>query len=740
MSFFRPDASAATIRSEATAAHATGSFIVGLRDQQSREVRSAQARLAAASVDRELGRLAVSTLVNAGGSKRTVGALKAAGFGDVRSVARRNAAQLAAVRGVGATGAQSAHFAAQRIKQSLLEDFSIRIERQDRSVEADALLVALQEYRRAANTSNDVLENAKSVRRGTGNGLEATELALHPWRYLFSKGAVKEQLNRDLATLGKYTRSGAPALARAFATQWKHDAKSVSIDELWDESEQDRSTFYSLLAAATGSGHASTADLGNLGGGLGAGAADDGELSALVKRITSTDLDVDGHLRVVLRPYQEFGVQFALEQRRIILGDEMGLGKTIEAIAAMCHLAARGETHFIVAVPLSLVAQWVRELAHKSDLPVHRPHGPKFYLAFWDWCARGGVAVVSIDTLKSVQPSSLKGASIGLLVIDEAQMVKNPTTMRSWGMQSWIEESARTMMLTGSPLENRVDEFLALETLLRPSATSLLPQSARYSPARFRRAVAPIYLRRQQADVLRELPPIIHADEWVSLTEAEGHTYRDASWSRNIHTLRQAAFAREIAEPTKLSRISQIVADARANGKKVVIFSFYRDVLKRVAETLEGESPVFGPLDGKVPVARRDLLVTDFTDALGHAVLVAQIVTGGQGLNLQCASVAILCEPQLKPSSESQAVARLQRMGQAERVQVHRLIAESTVDEALLAMLERKQKIFDEYAGKSDLADEARRLLDMGEKQLSDELVAAEFERVGGIEPSDAIG
>ena len=103
-------------------------------------------------------------------------------------------------------------------------------------------------------------------------------------------------------------------------------------------------------------------------------------------------------------------------------------------------------------------------------------------------------------------------------------------------------------------------------------------------------------------------------------------------------------------------------------------------------------------------------------------------------------SIAILCEPLLKPSSESQAVARLQRMGQAERVQVHRLIAEATVDEALLALLERKQKIFDEYAGQSDLADEVRRLLEMGEKQLADEIVATEFERSGGIEPPEAQG
>ena len=260
----------------------------------------------------------------------------------------------------------------------------------------------------------------------------------------------------------------------------------------------------------------------------------------------------------------------------------------------------------------------------------------------------------------------------------------------------------------------------------------MLFRSARYSPAHFRRAVAPVYLRRTQSEVLNELPPVIYIDEWLSLTPEEALICREAGWSRNIHSLRAAAFSRTINTPTKLIRIQEIIEDARVNGKKVVVFSFYRDVLKRVAEGLPSGTPVFGPLDGTVPVARRDDMVTGFSDASGHAVMVAQIVTGGQGLNLQCASIAILCEPQLKPASESQATARLQRMGQRERVRVHRLIAEQTVDESLLAMLDRKQRIFDEYAGKSDLAEVVKRILNMGEKQLADEIVNSEYERAGG--------
>ena len=736
MSFFRPDSAAAVIRRDAGLAHADSHYVLSFREQRAGAVRRAHSQLQDLLLDRELGRLLIDILVDAGGSKRSISALKAAGYRTVRDVALRQPSQLAAVRGIGEAGSQSVHAAAKRVKRNLEQDYRLRLEPGNRSVQADALVSALQEYRLATETPRGVLSVAKSVRRGLRQGLEATALADHPWRYLFSGSGAKQQLSLDLATLKQYLVAEASTETRAYAGHIRRSAGLSGIEAIWDLVESDQSTFYSLLASASGSEEVAAADLGNLAGDASpAGVSTDTELTGLVNRIRSSELDVTDHLRVVLRPYQVFGAQFAIEQRRIILGDEMGLGKTIEAIAVMCHLAHSGKTHFVVAAPLSLVNQWAREVANKSNLRIHRPHASRLFEGLRDWSSSGGVAIFSMDTLKSVPPALLRDAEVGLLVIDEAQMAKNPRTMRSIGLRRWIQFAERTLMLTGSPLENRVEDFLALESLLRPSETSLLPQSARYSPERFRRAVAPIYLRRQQADVLKELPPIIHSDEWVSLTEAESRIYSTAGRSRNFHTLRKAAFSRKIAEPTKLARIHQIVADARANDKKVVVFSFYRDVLKRVVESLEGESPMFGPLDGSVPMARRDMIVTDFTDAPGHAVLVAQIVTGGQGLNLQCASVAILCEPQLKPSSESQAVARLQRMGQSARVQVYRLIGDRTVDESLVGMLERKQRIFDEYAGKSDVADEVQRILDMGEKQLVDAIVDAEFERVGGTNP-----
>lgn len=99
-------------------------------------------------------------------------------------------------------------------------------------------------------------------------------------------------------------------------------------------------------------------------------------------------------------------------------------------------------------------------------------------------------------------------------------------------------------------------------------------------------------------------------------------------------------------------------------------------------------------------------MIESFENEEGHAILVAQIVAGGVGINLQCANVAVLFEPQLKPSLEHQAIARLQRMGQERRVVVHRLLAENTLDERVMEILAEKESLFDEYVRESEISEE----------------------------------
>ena len=111
-------------------------------------------------------------------------------------------------------------------------------------------------------------------------------------------------------------------------------------------------------------------------------------------------------------------------------------------------------------------------------------------------------------------------------------------------------------------------------------------------------------------------------------------------------------------------------------------------------------------------------------------MLVSQIVAGGVGMNVQAASVVVICEPQLKPSTEAQAIARAHRMGQLESVQVHRLLSEVGVDQRVTEILARKRAIFDEFARVSETAASAPEALDVSEAELAREVIAAERARL----------
>jgi SNF2 family DNA or RNA helicase len=150
----------------------------------------------------------------------------------------------------------------------------------------------------------------------------------------------------------------------------------------------------------------------------------------------------------------------------------------------------------------------------------------------------------------------------------------------------------------------------------------------------------------------------------------------------------------------KLERLVELVDEAGAEGQKLIVFSYFLDVLGAVQERLGPRT--LGPITGRVPAAKRQNMIEEFTRREGPAVLLAQIEAGGVGLNIQAASVVVIAEPQWKPSVEQQAIARAHRMGQIRRVQVHRLLAKDGVDERIREVQEHKQLLFDHYARQSD--------------------------------------
>jgi SNF2 family DNA or RNA helicase len=304
-----------------------------------------------------------------------------------------------------------------------------------------------------------------------------------------------------------------------------------------------------------------------------------------------------------------------------------------------------------------------------------------------------------------------------MLVVDEAHYAKNPDAARSRVVRDAVQRSQRALFLTGTPMENRVEEFRTLVGYLQPRVARNVNATDAVAGAKaFRRAVAPVYLRRNQVDVLTELPDRIETESWVQLGDAEEARYEAAVSARNLMAMRQAPFG------AKLERLREIVEEAAEDRMKVVIFSYFLGALEQIQQALGDEQ-------NRVPPPARQQIVDEFTARPGHAVLLGQIEAGGVGINMQAASVVILTEPQWKPSTEEQAIGRAHRMGQVRTVQVHRLLAKDCIDERIREIQQGKRLLFDEFARRSDAKDADRRAVDTYDHRpdvLDDESVPSE--------------
>ncbi|MDQ0988206.1 DEAD/DEAH box helicase [Streptomyces sp. V2I9] len=679
-------------------------------------VRSVLDPLLGTLVDRELAHIPVSRLKDVTEGRLRLGALEQAGFGTVGQVHGTHRYALRQLPGVGAHTADQALAAATQIAHAVRDTVSVRIDVDAPDDTSTALVIALHRLVVAGADARRAVDGARRLSELLGPAVESAAPSGSPLRMLFAGGRtrarVREALGAVRSAVADAEQRELPVLfAQASADLLRSPASPA---EAWVDFELRSAEYYSLLAELSGSGP----DRDAAEGFLPAGIAD---------RVRALRLD-DTFLRVSLRGYQAFGARFALTQKRVIIGDEMGLGKTVQAIAALCHLAARGETHFLVVCPASVLINWSREIRARSTLRAVPVHGTERTGAFEDWRETGGVAVTTFDALRLLPEGAAARVRPGMLVVDEAHFVKNPETRRSRAVAGWAEQVERVLFLTGTPMENRVEEFRSLVRRLRPDLAPSVSMTHGAAGSRaFRRAVAPVYLRRNQVDVLAELPALVHVDEWEEFGAEDREAYREAVASGRFMRMRRAAYAVP-ASSAKLERLRELVGEARDNGLKVVVFSFFRDVLAAVGDALGPD--VFGPLSGSIPPARRQELADAFSSAEGHAVLLSQIQAGGTGLNLQAASVVILCEPQVKPTLEHQAVARAHRMGQVRTVQVHRLLAEDSVDQRLVEVLARKDRLFDAYARRSDLAETTPDAVDVSDAELARHIVEKEQRRL----------
>ena len=609
--------------------------------------------------------------------------------------------------GIGETTASGILGAAQTLRQTTYDEMPVRIDIKNRTNETTELLRKLCAWdvmRRAAGTASDL----------------ALAEALTPLAGALDKNVSHLVVLAGVRSLGEF-RAAVEAVTRRARQIVGTEGGSRSSDP-WDDFLQRPADYFAMLAELG----FLTEDEQKTHGDL----PDD-----IVEAVRKLELDTE-HLSASLRGYQGFGARFALVQRKVIIGDEMGLGKTVEALAVLAHLRSKGAHHALVICPAAVVTNWVREVQSKSDLRPHRLHGLGRETAARSWVRNGGVAITTFETLRWFEDQVLAVPDLGCVVVDEAHYIKNPAAFRTQRTRRILDASDRAILMTGTPLENRIDEFRDLVGYIRPD---LIIEMDEFAPRRFRRQVAPAYLRRNQEDVLTELPELVEVDEWLPMSREDTAAYCDAVAAGNFMAMRQAAMSHG-SKSEKMLRLVEIVEEAEDNGRRVIVFSHFRNVLDQVASAVPGKA--FGPLTGSVPAAARQVIVDQFSAAAHGAVLISQIVAGGVGLNIQAASVVVICEPQLKPTTEWQAIARAHRMGQLESVQVHRLLSEEGVDQRVTEILARKRELFDDFARISETADSAPEAFDISEADLAREVIAAERARLlstggGSVLPQD---
>lgn len=663
-----------------------------LREQCLSQIDAATGKIASGGSDEILRTVPVDELSRYKKGLR-VKSLHDAGLHTVADVMRANPYQIASINGISPEGAQEIKKIAAQIADTAQEGIKIRLSADEKTPESTALITALSRYRQIEPAVDAAARFRQQYDGALSRAIVEAKPASGGLRWLFASSGKKDAAEAACATLSEIL-SDRNILPVENALDSVSRVHYITPNNAWDDFTRDPIAYVNLLESVEPDR-------------VGSGEGVYGLPEELSESVADVELDLTG-LRCTLRRYQEWGVKYAVAQKRILLGDEMGLGKTVQAIAVMVHLRNKGATHFAVVCPASVLTNWCREIAKHSDLGVVKVHGNGKELALRQWLSQGGVAVTTYETTAVFELSD--DFRLSMLTVDEAHYIKNPSAQRTGNVKKLCAHAERLLFMTGTALENRVEEMATLIAILNPEVSKTIrPMLSLSSAPRFRDAVAPVYYRRKREDVLTELPELVESCEWCDLLPEEKKIYQEAIAEQNFMAARRVSWnVDDLENSSKARRLLEIVEDAREQERKVLIFSFFLDTVGKIA-SLIGES-CMEPITGSVSPARRQEIIDEFDNAPAGACLVAQIQSGGTGLNIQSASVVILCEPQLKPSIENQAISRAYRMGQARSVLVYRLLCDDTVDERIMQLLETKQNEFDAFADESKAADDTLEL------------------------------
>ena len=445
----------------------------------------------------------------------------------------------------------------------------------------------------------------------------------------------------------------------------------------------------------------------------------------------SLDLDL---LKHPLLPYQVEGTLHLAFRERALLADDMGLGKTVQAIAACALLRElRGIERVLVVSPASLKAEWEEQIARFSELPSRVVAGNSLVRraayrshSFFTLCNYEQIVVDGDDLLDLLQPE--------IVILDEAQRIKNWQTKTANAVKRL--HSRYAFVLTGTPLENRIDEIYSIVQFLDPELLGPLFRFNREfyeldpkgRPVDYKNLeqladrIAPVMLRRRREEVERQLPGRMTKTFFVAMTDTQGELYEDYEY----RVRRLAAIARkrpltkeeferlqkflacmrmvcdtprildgERHECPKMDEIERLLPDLLSDpGRKILIFSEWVRMLELVRDYAVDAGVEFAWHTGSVPQLRRRAEIHRFREDPECRLFISS-ESGGVGLNLQVADTVVNLDQPWNPARLEQRIARAWRKHQTRPVTVINLVSENTIEHRMLGLLDAKRALAD---------------------------------------------
>ena len=461
------------------------------------------------------------------------------------------------------------------------------------------------------------------------------------------------------------------------------------------------------------------------------------------------------HLAARLYPYQVEGVAFLAAAGRALLADDMGLGKTLQAIAATAVLREHdGVRRALVICPASLKHQWAREVRRFTGADAVAIEGPPAArLALYR--RRAPFTVVNYEVVLRDADLIRSELAPDLLVLDEAQRIKNWRTKTATAVKSI--DTPFAFVLTGTPLENRLEDLYSLMQVVDPTVLGPLwrylldfhvtDEGGRVlgyrNLAELRRRLAPVMLRRDRSLVRDQLPERIDSrldvamdrrqrdlhDEAMAtaarlaqiaakrpLTPSEEHRLMAA-----LQTARMACNAAGLVDgdtvgSPKLTELATLLEELCVDGgRKAVVFSQWERMTRMAEEVARKLGLGVVRLHGGVPSARRGDLIDRFREDPSVQVFLSTDA-GGVGLNLQTADVLINLDLPWNPAVLEQRIGRVHRLGQRNAVQAVLIVAADSYEERIAGLIAAKRELFlnvvDEAASE-DVVGVSKKMVEM---------------------------